>query len=66
MSNLPESTVYGGPQPPQAQRFNLRLLQRKYKAGEPITVVTAYDYPSAVHVDSAGIDLCLVSHWVSI
>ncbi|GAQ78937.1 3-methyl-2-oxobutanoate hydroxymethyltransferase [Klebsormidium nitens] len=60
MSNLPESTVYGGPQSPPAQRFNLRLLQRKYKAGEPITVVTAYDYPSAVHVDSAGIDLCLV------
>lgn len=60
MSNLPESTVYGGPQSAPTQRFNLRLLQRKYKAGEPITVVTAYDYPSAVHVDSAGIDICLV------
>lgn len=61
MSNLPESTVYGGPQSLPTQRFNLRLLQRKYKAGEPVTMVTAYDYPSAVHVDSAGIDICLVS-----
>lgn len=33
---------------------------RKHRRGEPITVVTAYDYPSAVHVDSAGIDVCLV------
>lgn len=23
-------------------------------------MVTAYDYPSAVHLDSAGIDICLV------
>jgi 3-methyl-2-oxobutanoate hydroxymethyltransferase len=23
-------------------------------------MVTAYDYPSAVHVDQAGIDICLV------
>jgi ketopantoate hydroxymethyltransferase len=32
----------------------------KHRRGEPITVVTAYDYPLAVHVDSAGIDVCLV------
>jgi ketopantoate hydroxymethyltransferase len=27
---------------------------------QPITMVTAYDYPSAVHVDRAGLDIILV------
>lgn len=26
------------------------MLRNKYKQEEPITMVTAYDYPSAVHV----------------
>jgi len=30
------------------------------KAKTPITMVTAYDYPSAVHVDIANIDVVLV------
>lgn len=59
-SNLPENTVYGGPQTPSAQRVTLNQLLSKYRKGEPISVVTAYDYPSAVHVDLAGIDVCLV------
>jgi len=33
------------------------VLKRK---GKPITMVTAYDYPSAVHVDLAGFDILLV------
>ena len=49
-SNLPENTVYGGPQTPSAQRVTLNKLLAKYRKGEPISVVTAYDYPSAVHV----------------
>ncbi|XP_060668505.1 3-methyl-2-oxobutanoate hydroxymethyltransferase 1, mitochondrial isoform X3 [Ziziphus jujuba] len=61
MSNVPENTVYGGPkvQSPN-QRVTLTHLRQKHKKGEPITVVTAYDYPSAVHLDTAGIDICLV------
>jgi len=28
----------------------LASLREKYKNGAPITAITAYDYPSAVHV----------------
>lgn len=61
MSNVPENTVYGGPknQNPN-QRVTLTQLRQKHRKGEPITMVTAYDYPSAVHLDTAGIDICLV------
>ena len=48
----------------------LQLLKRKNvttldlaifkKKSKPITMMTAYDYPSAVHVDLAGIDVLLV------
>lgn len=58
---MPENTVYGGPKPQAAtKRVTLTHLQNKHARGEPITMVTAYDYPSAVHLDLAGIDICLV------
>ena len=64
MSNVPENIVYSGPTPhnsiPQNKRVTMTLLRQKHKKAEPITMVTAYDYPSAVHVDMAGIDICLV------
>ncbi|KAJ0962924.1 hypothetical protein J5N97_028046 [Dioscorea zingiberensis] len=61
MSNIPESTVYGGPKPQNSnQRVTLNSLRKKHQTGVPITMVTAYDYPSAVQVDNAGIDVCLV------
>ncbi|KAL6990983.1 3-methyl-2-oxobutanoate hydroxymethyltransferase 1, mitochondrial [Sarracenia purpurea var. burkii] len=61
MSNVPENTVYGGPKPQNPdQRVTLTNLKQKHRKGEPITMVTAYDYPSAVHLDTAGIDVCLV------
>ncbi|KAJ6795505.1 3-methyl-2-oxobutanoate hydroxymethyltransferase [Iris pallida] len=61
MSNVPENTVYGGPKPQSpSQRTTLAHLRQKHRRGEPITMVTAYDYPSAVHLDLAGIDVCLV------
>ncbi|KAL8534815.1 hypothetical protein ACS0TY_010740 [Phlomoides rotata] len=61
MSNVPENTVYGGPKPQNPnQRVTLTNLRQKHKKGEPISMVTAYDYPSAVHLDMAGIDICLV------
>ncbi|PKA59052.1 3-methyl-2-oxobutanoate hydroxymethyltransferase [Apostasia shenzhenica] len=61
LSNVPESTVYGGPKPQTAgQRVTVNQLRQKHRRRDPITMVTAYDYPSAVHIDLAGIDICLV------
>ncbi|KAG6434304.1 hypothetical protein SASPL_105929 [Salvia splendens] len=61
LSNVPENTVYGGPKPQNpSQRVTLINIRQKHRNGEPITMVTAYDYPSAVHLDTAGIDVCLV------
>ncbi|CAA0842550.1 3-methyl-2-oxobutanoate hydroxymethyltransferase 1- mitochondrial [Striga hermonthica] len=61
MSNVPENTVYGGPKPQNhTQRVTLTHLRQKHRKGEPISMVTAYDYPAAVHLDTAGIDICLV------
>ncbi|KAK9817891.1 hypothetical protein WJX72_003844 [[Myrmecia] bisecta] len=64
-SILPDTTVYTGPTAPSPKRVTLRTLRQKYKNGEPITMVTAYDYPSAVHVDTAGIDILLVGDSVA-
>ncbi|POM78571.1 3-methyl-2-oxobutanoate hydroxymethyltransferase, partial [Phytophthora palmivora] len=36
--------------------LDIGIFKRKKK---PITMVTAYDYPSAVHVDLAGFDILL-------
>ena len=32
------------------KRITLKTLRSMYAKGEPISMVTAYDYPSAVHV----------------
>ncbi len=42
------------------KKVTIRTLQEKKQRGEPITMVTAYDYPSALAVDRAGIDCILV------
>ncbi len=42
------------------KKVTIRTLQEKKRRGEPITMVTAYDYPSALAVDRAGIDCILV------
>ncbi len=35
-------------------------IQEKKRAGQPITMITAYDYPSALAADRAGLDTILV------
>lgn len=50
MSTGAEGVVYAGPQAPSPKKVTIRVLRSKYAKKEPITMVTAYDYPSAVHV----------------
>ena len=47
---------------PPAQRLpmTLPLLMEKKRLGDPIVMVTAYDYPSARAAEAAGVDLVLV------
>src|SRR6266540_4968926 len=40
--------------------FSLPALAEKKRLGEPIVMVTAYDYPSARAAEAAGVDLVLV------
>ncbi|GBF91153.1 3-methyl-2-oxobutanoate hydroxymethyltransferase mitochondrial [Raphidocelis subcapitata] len=56
----PEERVYSGPKEPAVKSVTLRTLRAKYEKGEPISMATAYDYPSALHVDQALIDIVLV------
>lgn len=44
----------------EIQKITVPALLKKKKAGEKITALTAYDYPIAKIVDSAGIDIILV------
>jgi hypothetical protein len=50
----PEHVVYSGPKSPSPKRVTLKTLRTKYAKGEPISMLTAYDYPSAVHVSHAA------------
>lgn len=42
------------------KKMSVLALQEKKARGEPISMVTAYDYPSALAADRAGIDSILV------
>ncbi len=42
------------------KKVTVRTLQAKKRRGEPITMMTAYDYPTAKWVDESGIDVILV------
>ena len=57
MSSLPQLNI-----PNDASRLPMTLprLYEKKELGEPIVMVTAYDYPSALAVDGGGVDLVLV------
>jgi len=42
------------------KKITILDLQKKRNAGKPIAMVTAYDYPSAILAEQAGIDMILV------
>lgn len=48
------------PADPGRLPMTLPLLAEKKRLGEPIVMVTAYDYPSARSAEAAGVDLVLV------
>src|SRR3954468_5963449 len=56
MSTMRNITV-----PADASRLPMTLprIAEKKRLGEPLVMVTAYDYPSALAVDKAGVDLVL-------
>ena len=57
MSQAPKT-----PSTPPAERMPVTLpqLAEKKRLGEPIVMVTAYDYPSAQVAEESGVDMVLV------
>ena len=51
--------TYGG-EPTQRSKVTVRTLREMKERGQKIVSTTAYDFPSAVIADQAGIDLILV------
>jgi 3-methyl-2-oxobutanoate hydroxymethyltransferase len=49
-----------GSSAPSRKKVTLNSLQSLYRAGEPITMITAHDFPSGHVGDSAGMEMILV------
>ena len=67
MSSHPSSPTPAGhsssvqiPHDPGRLPMTLPLLAEKKRLGEPLVMITAYDYPSARAAEAAGVDLVLV------
>jgi 3-methyl-2-oxobutanoate hydroxymethyltransferase len=57
---MPSHTSVDVPSDPGRLPMTLPLLAEQKRLGEPIVMVTAYDYPSARAAEAAGVDLVLV------
>lgn len=62
MSHVPVRETEGQP---RARKVTVRTLQEMKRQGQPITALTAYDYPTGKLVDEAGVDLVLVGDSVA-
>jgi 3-methyl-2-oxobutanoate hydroxymethyltransferase len=49
-----------GSSAPSRKKITLNSLRSLYKSGEPITMITAHDFPSGHVGDSAGMEMILV------
>ena len=49
-----------GPSPAAAGKVTVTTLRQKHERREPITMITAYDFPTARIADEAGLDAILV------
>ncbi|KAI8147382.1 3-methyl-2-oxobutanoate hydroxymethyltransferase [Fennellomyces sp. T-0311] len=45
---------------PAKPKVTIKTINRMFKHGEPISMMTAQDYPSGMMVERSGIDVCLV------
>lgn len=50
----------GNPLPSDRKKVTVGTIRSLYRKGEPITVITAHDFPSAHVADAAGMDIVLV------
>ncbi|KZV68726.1 hypothetical protein PENSPDRAFT_686965 [Peniophora sp. CONT] len=56
---MPAVTAFDHAQPPR-KKVTIRHLQQLRAAGTPISMLTAYDYPTALALDAHGADITLV------
>jgi 3-methyl-2-oxobutanoate hydroxymethyltransferase len=57
---MPETGHISAPNDASRLPVTLPILQEKHRRGEPLVMVTAYDYPSARAAELGGVDLVLV------